>query len=297
MPNASTTSRLVTFSPADAAAGAMPSPDAVRSVDSQLLRALGDGKTRGVGELIATLGVTATAVRQRLERLLESGLIEREKVVSGRGRPAFEYRLTERGRWCAGADPAELAEAMWQEILELADEDVRLRILTGIARRLGRGLASEATAAVEQANQGVNVPAPTVPRRRHRRLPSAVTAATNSGLAERMRMIGDSLAKRRIATRISFHPENQLGHPENQLGHPENQLGLPVLDLPSCPYPALRDATHDRSMCELERRMLSEALGGPVQLSSCVLDGDSVCRFTPGAVGAAESPRLGEASG
>jgi predicted ArsR family transcriptional regulator len=283
MPNASTTSRLAAFSPADAAAGAMPSPDAVRSVDSQLLRALGDGKTRGVGELIATLGVTATAVRQRLERLLESGLIERAKVASGRGRPAFEYRLTERGRWCAGADPAELAEAMWQEILELADEDVRLRILTGIARRLGQGLASEATAAVEQASQGVNVPAPTAPRRRHQRLSPGVIATTNSGLAERMRIIGDSLAKRRIATRISFHPENQLG--------------LPVLDLPSCPYPALRDATHDRSMCELERRMLSEALGGPVQLSSCVLDGDSVCRFTPGAVGVAESPRLDEASG
>lgn len=290
MPNASTTSRFVAFSPADAAAGAMPSADSVRSVDSQLLRALGDGKTRGVGELIATLGVTATAVRQRLERLLESGLIERAKVVSGRGRPAFEYRLTERGRWCAGADPAELAEAMWQEILELADEDLRLRILTGIARRLGQGLASEASAGVEQASRVADAPAHTLPRRRQQRLSPGVTAATNSGLAERMRMIGDSLAKRRIATRISFHSENQLGHPENQ-------LGLPVLDLPSCPYPALRDATHDRSMCELERRMLSEALGGPVQLSSCVLDGDSVCRFTPEAVGTAESPRLDEASG
>lgn len=290
MQNASTTSRLAAFSPTDPAVDTLPSPDSVRSVDSQLLRALGDGKTRGVGELIESLGVTATAVRQRLERLLESGLIERTKVVSGRGRPAFEYRLTERGRWCAGADPAELAEAMWQEILELADEDVRLRILAGIARRLGQALASEASAAVEQSSQSANSPTPAVPTRRQRRLPTGILPTTNSGLAERMRVIGDSLAKRRIATRISFYPENQLGHPENP-------LGLPVLDLPSCPYPALRDATHDRSMCELERRMLSEALGGPVQLSSCVLDGDAVCRFTPGAAGVAEPSRLGEASG
>lgn len=287
MANDSPTSRLADRVSAVAVTDApFSSLDSVRSVDSQLLRALGDGRTRGVGELIETLGVTATAVRQRLERLLESGLIEREKVASGRGRPAFEYRLTERGRWCAGADPAELAEAMWQEILELADEDLRLEILAGIARRLGQGLAIEATAAARNANRPAHPTTPTAPpavAKRPQRVPRAVIATSPNGLVERMRMVGDSLAKRRITTRISFTPENQLG--------------LPVLDLPNCPYPALRDATHDRSMCELERRMLSEALGGPVQLSSCVLDGDSVCRFVPEAAETAELPRHGEATG
>lgn len=285
MANDSPTSRLADpVSAPTLSDGTCPSLDSVRSVDSQLLRALGDGKTRGVGELIETLGVTATAVRQRLERLLESGLIEREKMASGRGRPAFEYRLTERGRWCAGADPAELAEAMWQEILELTDEDLRLRILTGIARRLGQGLAVEVTAA---ALHGEAPPQPTAPApaatvaRRRQRSPRTTSPPPASGLVERMRLVGDSLAKRRITTRISFTPENSLD--------------LPVLDLPSCPYPALRDATHDRSMCELERRMLSEALGGPVQLSSCVLDGDAVCRFVPEVAGTSEPSRHGAA--
>ena len=49
------------------------------------------GEAWGVGELTELLGVTATAVRQRIERLLEMGLIEREKVVAGRGRPTFRY--------------------------------------------------------------------------------------------------------------------------------------------------------------------------------------------------------------
>ena len=306
----------------------------VRSVDAQLLRTLGDGQAWSVGDLIKPMGVTATAIRQRLERLLDAGLIEREKLATGRGRPAFGYRLTEQGRRCAGADPGVLAEAMWQELLELPDEAVRSRLLAGIARRLGQGLASDwetadtaaATAVSATGSQiaffplaitdDVSSDADThsgpasddggslIPADRSvdgagvlpqchstRSLTDSHAAAARtaqatplsappvqidtrsanfvqaSWLEQRLRQIGDSLAKRRITTRIRF--SSDFGR------------GLPVLDLPHCPYPTLRDATSDRSMCELERRMISEALGGPVELSTCVLDGDSVCRFVP----------------
>jgi len=212
----------------------------LRWVDSQLLQALCDGGSTGVGELIEKLGVTATAIRQRIERLLEAGMIDRQKVVSGRGRPSFVYQLTDRGRWCAGADPTDLAEAMWQEILDLDDHDLRSRLLGGVAKRIGRRFA-------ERFELGKGGEATT--------------------LDDRMRHLVDLLAERRIATRIVFDGQSVSG--------------LPVLDVPSCPYPVLRDATADRSMCRLETAMLSEALGRPIRLSSCVLDGDPVCRFVP----------------
>jgi predicted ArsR family transcriptional regulator len=33
-------------------------------------------------------------------------------------------------------------------------------------------------------------------------------------------------------------------------------------------------------MCRLEEQMISEALGQPVHLSSCRLDGDACCQFS-----------------
>ena len=42
---------------------------------------------------------------------------------------------------------------------------------------------------------------------------------------------------------------------------------LPVVDMGSCPFPTLTDLSKDRSMCRLEERMISEAVGQP-QLAS-----------------------------
>lgn len=114
----------------------LPPPD-VRTVDRELLDALRSGEAFGISELTERLGVTATAVRQRLERMLESGLVERTKIVAGRGRPQFSYQLTLLGHRRAGADHAELADAMWREILAIPDAEVRSRLLSGVARRLG----------------------------------------------------------------------------------------------------------------------------------------------------------------
>ena len=104
------------------------------------------GEALGVGELTEILGVTATAVRQRIERLLEMGLIEREKIVAGRGRPTFCYQLTIQGHRRAGADPADLADALWREILALEDETLRDRLLAAVAARLGRQYAEQVAA-------------------------------------------------------------------------------------------------------------------------------------------------------
>ena len=115
----------------------------LRSVDRELLTAMRHGEAVGVGELTEMLGVTATAVRQRIERLLEMGLIEREKIVAGRGRPTFRYQLTVHGHRRAGADSADLADAMWREILAIDDETMRDGILSSVAARLGRQYADQ----------------------------------------------------------------------------------------------------------------------------------------------------------
>ncbi len=114
--------------------------DYVRPVDQlvlDLLRNLGD---RTVQELTSELGVTATAVRQRLERLVEMELVERKKESSGRGRPLFRYGLTKAGLRLASVSYAELASALWDEVLELEDSTQRTAILHRVAKRLGEGL-------------------------------------------------------------------------------------------------------------------------------------------------------------
>ncbi|MEM6329023.1 MAG: MarR family transcriptional regulator [Planctomycetota bacterium] len=58
---------------------------------------------------------------------------------------------------------------------------------------------------------------------------------------------------------------------------------LPVITALACPYPDL--AKQDRSICVMERMMMSEILGKQVELSECRLDGGGCCSFEPSSVG------------
>ncbi len=82
------------------------------------------------------MGVTATAVRQRLVRLLAHCDIERHTERVSRGRPVHRYGLTEQGRRRAGANFADLAVALWDEIREIKDPEVRRGLLQRISSRL-----------------------------------------------------------------------------------------------------------------------------------------------------------------
>ena len=82
---------------------------------------------------------------------MEMGLVEREKISpGGRGRPTFCYRLTVMGHKLAGANPAELADAMWREIVAIEDGEVRDKLLASIAARLGRQYADQVAAGDNQ---------------------------------------------------------------------------------------------------------------------------------------------------
>lgn len=216
----------------------------VRSVDRELLDALRSGDALGINELTKLLGVTATAVRQRIERLLDAGLVEREKVVAGRGRPTFNYRLTLLGHRRAGADHAELADAMWREILLIEDAELREHLLGRIAKRLGHSYRQQLEAQIEE---GV----------------ASLDTDGNDSLEVRMHVLSQVLSGKRIPADVEVNGE------------------LPVIGFKACPHPDLVSESERRAMCQLEEQMLSEALGSQVHLQSCRLDGDGCCQFAP----------------
>jgi predicted ArsR family transcriptional regulator len=115
---------------------------AAETSDVALLDLLRKNGPLSVAQLMAAMEVTATAVRQRLTRLLSQGDIEREAQRISRGRPMHRYQLTEKGRRRAGANFADLAIALWQEIREIKDPEVRRGLLQRIGGRLATLYAS-----------------------------------------------------------------------------------------------------------------------------------------------------------
>jgi predicted ArsR family transcriptional regulator len=89
-----------------------------------------------VAQLAEEMQVTATAVRQRLARLLAQGDVFRQTERTSRGRPRHRYGLTEKGRRRAGANFADLAIALWQEIRSIRDPEVRRGLLQRISHRM-----------------------------------------------------------------------------------------------------------------------------------------------------------------
>jgi predicted ArsR family transcriptional regulator len=110
--------------------------ETVLQSDKAMLDLLRSRDALTVSELAAEMGVTATAVRQRLTRLLAQGLICRHASKEGRGRPSHHYRLTEKGQRETGSNFADLAIALWQEIRSIKDPDIRRGLLQRVSGRL-----------------------------------------------------------------------------------------------------------------------------------------------------------------
>ena len=180
--------------------------------------------------LVGEMGVTATAVRQRLQRLMTDGLIERQAENKGRGRPNHRYSLTEKGERSAGTNFADMADVLWDEIKSVENPEIRRGLLKRIAGRLAERYRNE---------------------------------VGGETLGDRMTALAGVMGEREIPFRV-----DQTG-------------SLPVLSALSCPYPEL--AMRDRSVCTMEKMMLSEILGENVRLSECRLDGATCCTFTPSA--------------
>ena len=89
-----------------------------------------------ISDLMEFAGVTATAIRQRVNRLMEQGLVLRQAESSGRGRPTHRYSLSEAGIRAGGDNYEDLAGVLWSEIREVKDPDIRQGLLKRIVLRM-----------------------------------------------------------------------------------------------------------------------------------------------------------------
>jgi predicted ArsR family transcriptional regulator len=109
----------------------------IESSDVGILDLLRKVGPLGVAELARAMQVTPTAVRQRLVRMMGRGLVDRQLLArAGRGRPSHRYELTEKGRRQTGANFADLALALWQEVRAIKDPEVRRGLLQRIAKTM-----------------------------------------------------------------------------------------------------------------------------------------------------------------
>jgi DeoR family suf operon transcriptional repressor len=196
--------------------------------DKAILDYLRRGGAATVVELAQEMGVTATAIRQRLQRLMADGLIARRTQRKGRGRPNHRYWLTDKGERLAGSNFADLAIVLWEEVKSVEDPAVRRGLVNRIADRLAE--------------------------------------------LYRGRVTGESL-RQRMESLVGLMDERDIPF------HADFSGDLPVLSALACPFPEL--AKLDRSVCTMEKLMLSDILGEGVQLGGCRLDGAPCCTFSP----------------
>ncbi len=109
-----------------------------RSFLDQLHR-LGSGTVQELCELV---GVTATAVRQRLVRLLGQGMVARSLVRNGRGRPYFVYQVSEAGLNQLGENYSDLALILWQEMQSIEEPALRKRVVRRVREAMVKRFGS-----------------------------------------------------------------------------------------------------------------------------------------------------------
>jgi DeoR family suf operon transcriptional repressor len=199
-----------------------PSPESDRAI-VDFLRRKGEAT---IGDLVDLLGVTATAVRQRLTRLMEQGLVERQAEAAGRGRPMHRYSLTEAGAKCGGNSYDQLAQVLWDEVRAIKDPKVRQGLLRRVSGRLAELYRGQ---------------------------------------------VGGDTLEARMGSLAAFMAEQDLPF------ELDRNAELPVLTALACPYPDL--AARDRSVCAMEKMLISEVLGESMRLSACRLDGATCCTF------------------
>lgn len=115
--------------------------------DLQFLRRLRRMGTATIQEICDEVGVTATAVRQRLSRLQGLGLVSRELVRTGRGRPHHTYTVTDDGLKELGENYADLTVILWRTINSIEEPELRAsivgRVEEELVNRFGRFVRGE----------------------------------------------------------------------------------------------------------------------------------------------------------
>lgn len=90
-----------------------------------------------VEQMAVELHVTPTAVRNRLTRLVEAGLVDRSSQSVGRGRPRFVYEAGAEAHRRLGQNYADLALVLWEEMMRtIADTKLRRTLFARVTDRL-----------------------------------------------------------------------------------------------------------------------------------------------------------------
>jgi predicted ArsR family transcriptional regulator len=84
-----------------------------------------------VSDLARHVNVTATAVRNRLTRLVASGMVERKTEQGGRGRPRHVYQASVEAHKKLGQNYADLAAVLWDEMMWTVEDRKLRRLLFG----------------------------------------------------------------------------------------------------------------------------------------------------------------------
>ena len=84
-----------------------------------------------VNDLANRLEVTATAIRNRLTRLVGSGMVERTTEHRGRGRPRHMYQASVEAHKRLGQNYADLAVVLWDEMMWTVEDRKLRRALFG----------------------------------------------------------------------------------------------------------------------------------------------------------------------
>jgi predicted ArsR family transcriptional regulator len=133
----------------------------VEQGDEQFLQQMHRLGHCSIQDLCVAANVTATAVRQRLNRLQSLGLVSRETVRQGRGRPHHAYVLTELGLRQLGDNYGELAMLLWNELQAIEDPQVRRAVLGRLRAAFVRRYGAHVTGStlderLEQLRQSLN---------------------------------------------------------------------------------------------------------------------------------------------
>lgn len=227
------------------------------SSDGILLDLLRGNAGLTIHEMADSLGVTATAIRQRLTRLMAQGLVSRRtersgKGAVGRGRPNHVYELTPEGQRSAGSNFSDLAMVLWEELRAIPDPAIRRGLLARVSHKMAHRYGETGDPVPGERSVGGRRAGVGEERRSER-------------LAERMEKLSEEYRRRAIPFAV------------------EKQGEIPVLNAFACPYPDL--AEHDHSICAMERMLFSEIVGEPLKLSKCRVSGDHCCSFEPSGAG------------
>jgi predicted ArsR family transcriptional regulator len=111
--------------------------DGFESNDRPLLDLIRRRGPLSVADMTRALRVTPTAIRHRLARLVESGLVERRIEPGGRGRPKHLYQASAETQKKLGQNYTDLALVLWDEMMRsIPDRKLRRLLFGRITERL-----------------------------------------------------------------------------------------------------------------------------------------------------------------